>query len=65
MCKVVVLLIQPIAFLMFSLSSLYRGILKSLLFMCCDALFMNQGHSQEISIGMHNFPSPLAPTPTL
>ena len=28
-------------------------------------LFMNQGYNQEISRGMHNFPSPPAPTPTL
>ena len=28
-------------------------------------LLMNQGYKQEISRGMHNFPSPPAPTPTL
>ena len=28
-------------------------------------LLMNQGHNQEISRGMHNFPSPPAPTPTV
>ena len=40
-------------------------ILKSLLFIYYDVLLMNQGHNQEISRGMHNFPSPPAPTPTL
>ena len=28
-------------------------------------LLMNQGYNQEISRGMHNFPSPPAPTPTV
>ena len=62
MCKVVVLPIQPIAFWC-SCGHCHCGILKSLLFLYCDALLMNQGHNLEISRGMHNFPSLPSPQP--